>query len=114
MACGTRRQEEKGEGQMAGRFEVTASELRKAASDLAEKNEAFVSAVRDLELYQQELYGMWEGAANETFNAAFLTDKGKWDTFAQTMTSYIEALQIIAQEYDNAEARNTEIARYRG
>ena len=39
---------------MAGRFEVTAAELKNAASVLTEKNGQFVSAVNELEGLQQE------------------------------------------------------------
>ena len=99
---------------MAGRFEVTAAELKNAASVLTEKNGQFVSAVNELEGLQQELKGMWEGEANNAFNNAFQTDKGKWTQFSQTVTQYIQALQNIAQTYEQTEATNTATATSRG
>ena len=93
-----------------GRIEVTSAQLEAAIQQLTEKNGQFVSRVQELGTLQEELRGQWEGEANNAFNTAFQTDKGKWTTFSQTITQYIQALQQIKQAYDQAEATNVATA----
>lgn len=95
------------------KFQVTASELKAAITDLTEKNKAFKNKVSELEQAQQALRAKWKGDANEAFNTAFQQDKDKWTTFSNLIDQYIQALQTIVQTYERAEDTNTSTARTR-
>ncbi len=92
------------------RYSLTAQELQGAITELTASNGQFKNRVADLLNAQQKLAGMWQGDANNAFNTAFNNDKGQWDTFAQLMDKYIEALQTIKNTYETAEAANTQTA----
>ena len=92
------------------RFTLTAQQLQNTASELSSSNGEFKNRVSELLAVQQELNGQWQGDANNAFNTAFNNDKGQWDTFAQLMDQYIEALQTIKQTYETAEQANVTTA----
>ncbi len=92
------------------KFSLTAQEIQNAISQLSANNGEFKSRVAELLSLQQELNGQWQGDANTAFTAAFNSDKGQWDSFAQLMDQYIEALQSIKQAYEVAEATNVSTA----
>ena len=91
-------------------YQVTTAELKNAITDLQDKNRTFKTKVSELEQEQQTLKGQWKGDANNAFNSAFETDKGKWDTFSGLIEQYISALQNIMDIYDKAEAENVTTA----
>ena len=92
------------------KFQVTASELKAAITDLDEKNKAFKNKVSELEQAQQALRAQWQGDAHTAFNSAFEKDKEKWTTFSLLIEQYILALQTILTTYEKAEATNTSTA----
>ena len=92
------------------KFQVTASELKAAITDLTEKNKAFKNKVSELEQAQQALRAQWQGDANTAFNNAFEKDKEKWTTFSLMIEQYILALQTILTTYEKAEVTNTSTA----
>ena len=92
------------------RFTLTAQEIQTAATQLQSNNGEFRNRVNELLTLQQELSSQWQGDANTAFTAAFNSDKGQWDAFAQLMDQYIEALQSIKQTYEAAEATNVSTA----
>ena len=92
------------------RFTLTAQEIQNAINALQSSNGEFKSRVGELQSLQTELSGQWQGDANTAFTAAFNADKGQWDTFAQLMDQYIEALAQIKQSYEAAEATNVSTA----
>ena len=92
------------------KYSLTAQELASAISELSSSNAQFKSRVADLQSKQSALAGMWQGDANSAFNAAFNSDKGQWDAFAQLMDRYIETLQSIKATYEAAEATNVQTA----
>lgn len=94
-------------------YEVTSAQLNNVKSQLSTYNEQFIQRVRDLERTQQDLKSMWQGDANNAFDAAFNSDKEQWTKFASLMQQYIEALGKIAEAYDKAEAVNVETAKNR-
>ena len=73
-------------------YEVTSAQLTNVKNELNSYNEQFIQRVSDLEAKQQELKSMWQGDANNTFDAAFNSDKDQWKKFATLMQQYIEAL----------------------
>ena len=85
-------------------YEVTSAQLTNVKNELNSYNEQFIQRVSDLEAKQQELKSMWQGDANNTFDAAFNSDKDQWKKFATLMQQYIEALAKIAAAYDKAGA----------
>ncbi|MCC8081514.1 MAG: WXG100 family type VII secretion target [Lachnospiraceae bacterium] len=91
-------------------FQVTASEMQSAISQLQSDNQEFMARVQELSENQQELAAMWTGDANTAFNNAFQTDATKWTEFYNLINQYIEALNSILTIYTNAESANTETA----
>lgn len=95
------------------KYEVTVAQLKSVKGELESYNSEFRNRVKDLESKQQELKAMWQGDANDAFNAAFEGDKDKWEQFANLMEQYIAALEQIAARYEQAEAANVDIAKQR-
>ncbi len=91
-------------------FCVTSSKLRASAEDLTQQNAKFQAGVEELDAAEAALKGMWEGSANEAFHGAFLRDRGQMDAFHSAIAQYIQALLAIAARYEEAEARNTQVA----
>ncbi len=91
-------------------FTVTTSVLRSKAEELTQFNTRFNQSIEKLVTSESNLNAMWDGEANDTFHAAFMTDKGKMDEFSKLIMQYIDRLQTIAQRYDQTEQTNTEIA----
>lgn len=91
-------------------FQVTASELKAKAEELRSLNSHFKNEVGNLESTEGALKSKWVGQANETFHNAFMRDKGQMDNFNALIERYVEALLQIAQQYERAEASNTQIA----
>lgn len=89
---------------------VTASEVRTKASALSELNQQFKGKASELEAKEGELLTMWEGSARDAFHNAFTRDKGQMDVFANLIEQYVAALTEIAQRYEEAEMRATELA----
>lgn len=94
-------------------FQVTSSELRNKASRLQELNGQFKAKAAELGDQEGSLCGMWEGEAKNVFHQAFLRDRQQMDAFCQLIGQYIQALLEIAARYEEAEARNREIAAVR-
>lgn len=92
---------------------VTASELRKQASELRNLNGQFKQNVGSLESQEAELKTQWEGEANEAFHAAFTSDKTQMDNFYNLIEQYCTTLENIAAQYEKAEAANAERAAQR-
>ncbi|MCR5267709.1 MAG: WXG100 family type VII secretion target [Lachnospiraceae bacterium] len=91
-------------------FCVTSSKLRASAEELTQQNAKFQAGVEELDAAEAALKGMWEGSANEAFHGAFLRDRGQMDAFHSAIAQYIQALLAIAARYEEAEARNTQVA----
>ena len=91
-------------------FQVTSSELRSKAGQLSELNSQFRSKAACLGEQEMALCGMWEGQAKDAFHQAFTRDRQQMEVFYQLIAQYIQALFEISHIYDQAEARNREIA----
>ena len=91
-------------------IKVNAMQLKNVAGQLNQLNQQFKKEINDLNTCQQKLNSMWDGEANEKFNAAYRTDSQKMTTFAQTIDKYIQTLEQIAANYQKAEGTNTGIA----
>ncbi len=91
-------------------IQVTSSRLRSAAENLQNLNSQFKSKTEELWEKEQELAQMWEGQAKDAFHGAFVKDKQQMEAFGQLIVQYVQALLEIALRYEQAEARNAEIA----
>ena len=93
-----------------GYIQVTSRELRNSAQELQGLNNQFKSKAVELTEKETALCGMWEGSARDAFHQAFVRDRQQMDNFHQLITQYIQVLLEIAARYEEAEARNREIA----
>ncbi|MDE7261697.1 MAG: WXG100 family type VII secretion target [Oscillospiraceae bacterium] len=91
-------------------FMVTASQLRAKAEELRQSNEQFKSQVNTLNDQEAHLGAMWEGESKNAFHNAFQRDKAQMDNFFNAIAQYVNALESIAQKYEEAERQNIEIA----
>ena len=89
---------------------VTSSRLRESAEELDRLNTQFMSSREELVSNEGTLKGMWEGMANEAFHSAFTRDMGQMETFCSAIKQYVNALNTIAEKYEEAERRNEQIA----
>lgn len=94
-------------------IQVTSQRLRSAAENLQNLNGQLKAKAAELAGKEQALCQMWEGAAKNAFHTAFDRDSQQMETFYGLINQYIQALLEIAQRYEQAEARNAEIARNR-
>lgn len=94
-------------------FQVTAFELRNKAEELRDLNQRFLSEEEKLNNYHDALNGMWEGETKESFSREFIRDKGRMDNFFNAINQYIEALNLVASKYEEAESRNVALANSR-
>lgn len=91
-------------------FQVTSSELRNKASRLQELNGQFKAKASELQEKENALCSMWEGEAKTVFHQAFMNDRQQMEAFCGLISQYVQALLEIAARYEEAEARNREIA----
>lgn len=91
-------------------IEVTSTELRNKAEQLSELNMQFENRKNELETQEISLTTMWEGEAKQLFHEAFLQDKEQMNVFIMLIRQYVDALLEIARRYEEAEARNAELA----
>ena len=91
-------------------FQVTSSELRNKASRLQELNGQFKAKASELQEKESALCSMWEGEAKNMFHQAFMNDRQQMNAFYGLIAQYVQALLEIAARYEEAEARNREIA----
>lgn len=91
-------------------IQVTSQRLRNAAESLQNLNGQFKSKAGELAGKEQALCQMWEGQAKNNFHTAFDRDSQQMEVFYGLINQYVQALIEIAQRYEQAEARNAEIA----
>lgn len=91
-------------------IQVTSQRLRGAAESLQNLNGQFKSKAGELAGKEQALCQMWEGQAKNNFHTAFDRDGQQMEVFHGLINQYVQALLEIAQRYEQAEARNAEIA----
>lgn len=89
---------------------VTSARLRAAAESLQDLNNQFKNRAEELNGKEQSLSQMWEGQARDAFHGAFVRDSEQMSAFYSLINQYVRALLEIATRYEQAEARNAEIA----
>ena len=83
---------------------VNTDNMRSTATVFQEKINDWNSLVQQLWSLMEELYAMWDGDANEAFNALVTEDKPKFERLAQMMETYKTAIDTAASKYDSGEA----------
>ena len=89
---------------------VTASQLKNAANELRALNGQFKTQTGTLESLEASLRTSWQGQANDAFHNAFMNDKAQLENFYETIEKYCQAIETIAQKYEQAEAMNSNTA----
>ena len=89
---------------------VTSQELRSKASELRNLNGQLKGQTAEFQGGAHELAGTWEGEAKQAFVKATESDKQQMDRFAELVEKYCQALEEAAKRYDEAEAKNAQIA----
>ena len=87
---------------------VNTDNMRSTATVFQEKINDWNSLVQQLWSLMEELDAMWDGDANEAFNALVTEDKPKFERLAQMMETYKTAIDTAASKYDSglAEVKN--------
>lgn len=93
-----------------GYIQVTARELRSGAQEIQNLNSQFKAKASELTEKETALCSMWEGSARDAFHQAFTKDQGQLESFEKLIAEYVRVLLEIATRYEQAEARNQEIA----
>ena len=83
---------------------VNTDNMRSTATVFHEKINDWNSLVQQLWSLMEELDAMWDGDANEAFNALVTEDKPKFERLAQMMETYKTAIDTAASKYDSGEA----------
>ena len=83
---------------------VNTDNMRGTATVFQEKINDWNSLVQQLWSLMEELDAMWDGDANEAFNALVTEDKPKFERLAQMMETYKTAIDTAASKYDSGEA----------
>ena len=89
---------------------VTAAQLRAKAEELTSLNNSLKTNADELEACEQNLAGMWEGQARDTFHQAFRNDRIQMSNFSTLVEKYVYTLLNIAAKYEQAENLNAETA----
>lgn len=83
---------------------VNTDNMRSTATVFQEKINDWNSLVQQLWSLMEELDAMWDGDANEAFNALVTEDKPKFERLAQMMETYKTTIDTAASKYDSGEA----------
>ena len=83
---------------------VNTDNMRSTATVFQEKINDWNSLVQQLWSLMEELDAMWDGDANEAFNALVTEDKPKFERLAQMMETYKTAIDTAASKYGSGEA----------
>lgn len=98
---------------MSSKFRVTPAKLRQEADALETLSNQFKTSVTTLRNDKNRLSSQWKGEANTAFNQEVEKDLAKFDQFLAGIKEYATRLRDNAQKYEDAENKNTSIARVR-
>lgn len=89
---------------------VTMQNLRTTAEELRQMGRQLQAVIERLSESEQNLNNSWEGSASEAFHKAFLYDKDFMVMFYQLIEIYCAVMDQIADNYEQAENRNSDLA----
>ena len=87
-------------------YQVDSRQLRAKKDELLSLVQRFKQEKENLCAGEAALKAMWEGEAYEKFHGEFMRSSGQMDSFADTIIRYLNAIETIAQRYDQAEEKN--------
>ena len=82
---------------------VTPETMTQIASSIEGKIGEWNQAVQKIYQLAAEMDVMWDGTANDAFNARFASDKTKFQQLATVMAEYAKAIKTAAQNYVTTE-----------
>lgn len=83
---------------------VTPETMITLAGGVEDKIGDWNQAVQTIYKLAAEMDAMWDGDANNAFNARFDDDKTKFQRLSTVMSEYSSAIRTAAQNYMNGEA----------
>ena len=82
---------------------VTPEVMISLATNIEAKIEDWNTAVNKIYQLQAEMDAMWDGDANDSFNALFEADKVKFNQLSSVMQEYASAIKQAANNYIQGE-----------
>ena len=83
---------------------VDTEAMRRTAGEFEQEIGYWHDLVDQIWRAMTDLDAMWDGDANEAFNALVTEDKPKFERLAQMMETYKTAIDTAASKYDSGEA----------
>lgn len=84
-------------------IKVTTEGMRNAASEFNAKMGEWEGMVNQIWSLLADLDAMWDGDANDAFNALIDEDKPKFEKLYMMMETYKDAIATAAQKYEEGE-----------
>lgn len=85
-------------------IKITPEMMLQQSKEIAAKIDEWRSAVSKIYQLKDEMDAMWDGDANDSFNASFNSDRTKYEALGQMMTEYATAIQQAASKYVEGES----------
>jgi len=82
---------------------VTPEEMNTMATNIESKIQEWQAAVEKIYQLQAELDSMWDGTANDSFNAIFKEDQIKFNNLTNLTREYCAAIKTAANNYISGE-----------
>ncbi len=98
---------------MASQIIVSTRELNSKSQSLQSSNTQLNRMIDQLQQQELSLCSMWEGDAKDEFDKEFRKDIQQMKNFYEAIKNYILKLNEIIKNYDQAEAKNVQIAKER-
>ena len=98
---------------MASQIIVSTRELNSKSQALQSSNTQLNRMIDQLQQQELSLCSMWEGDAKDEFDKEFRKDIQQMKNFYEAIKNYILKLNEIIKNYDQAEAKNVQIAKER-
>lgn len=98
---------------MASTITVNMGTVKSKADELKNLNSSFRKQVEELKSKEASLNSMWEGEARKAFHNAFNNDAAQMNKFYDAIEKYINSLNEIVKQYQQAENKNLSTAQQR-
>ena len=86
-------------------FEVDTAILRQSAGEVERKLADMQTKLKELTQKMEELDGMWDGPASETFRVQFTSDCAAFQEMCGVIRDFIDSVEYAAKEYDVCEGK---------
>lgn len=86
------------------------SDIQGIIDNLRNLNSEFRKKAEDISTEQGTLTSKWQGDASTAFQDHFKREYPNFENFAQVIDEYVQGLEQILQEYEQAEGANITIA----